>query len=394
MPYACMKSGVVMFAIMLGIVAFASDHAVKLLFVAVETMTTNKPNDINPEHVSYSALGRVMNSKKLEMLGSWSVTLQQIGCCIAYVVVIGDIFEPLAKHFIYESESTRWVTQVLIVAFLIFPLTLFRKFDSLKFTSFVAIACILAFVALVCIYGMYGIVNGAGGEVRSGTMNIWPRGVDMLAAFPIMSFAFLCHQNTFPIYREMQDPSPSRMNVVSHWSVAICVLVYLGSGLFGYSITKGDTESDLFNNFDVTGGAINVAVDIISVGFGLAIIFSYPVVVWEARRNIQHLVFGDKEFSFDKYVMLNLVIVSITATVGILAAQIEVVLGLVGSTCSPMMIYVLPPLLYLKSREFVKPSELPEYKKRDAGAYLLLVFGLSVIPLCIVVWALEQAKVI
>ena len=210
-------------------------------------------------------------------------------------MVIGDIFEPLAKHFIYESESTRWVTQVLIVAFLIFPLTLFRKFDSLKFTSFVAIACILAFVALVCIYGMYGIVNGAGGEVRSGTMNIWPRGVDMLAAFPIMLFAFLCHQNTFPIYREMQDPSPSRMNVVSHWSVAICVLVYLGSGLFGYSITKGDTESDLFNNFDVTGGAINVAVDIISVGFGLAIIFSYPVVVWEARRNIQHLVFGDKE---------------------------------------------------------------------------------------------------
>jgi solute carrier family 38 (sodium-coupled neutral amino acid transporter), member 2 len=394
MPYACKKSGWVMFMVMLMVVAFASDYAVKLLFLAVETMTTKRPRDIDPEHVSYSALGRVMKNKRLEMIGSWSVTLQQIGCCIAYVVVIGDIFEPLAKHFIYDDKATRSIVQILTLVLVIFPLTLIRKFDTLKFTSFVAIACIMAFVVLVIVYGLYGWIEGPGGEIREGEMKTWPSGVDMLTAFPIMSFAYLCHQNTFPIYRELSEPSPERMNYVSHFSIAICTFVYLGSGIFGYSIAKHDTESDLFNNFDVTGGAINTAVDIVSVGFGVAIVFSYPIVVWEARRNLQHLLFGQKEFAFSRYVMLNASIVIITGVVGIVASGIEKVLGLVGSTCSPMMIYVLPPLLYFESKKFLSADELKNTGSTDLGAKALLLFGIVLIPLCVTLWILGLANVL
>ena len=394
MPYACKKSGWFMFVVMLMIVSFASDYAVKLLFLAVDTVTTKRPRDIDPEHVSYSALGRVMKNKRLEMLGSWSVTLQQIGCCIAYVVVIGDIFEPLAKHFVYDDEATRSIVQVLTLVFVIFPLTLIRKFDTLKFTSFLALAFIMSFVILVIVYGLYGWIEGPGGEIREGSMKMWPSGVDMLTALPIMSFAYLCHQNTFPIYRELANPSPERMNRVSHFSIAICTFVYVGSGIFGYSIAKGDTESDLFNNFDVTGGAINTAMDIVSVGFGFAIVFSYPIVVWEARRNLQHLLFGQKEFSFSRYVMLNAAIVIITGVIGIVAKQIEVVLGLVGSTCSPMMIYVLPPLLYFESKKFMTSDELKNSGSTDMGAKALLLFGGILIPLCVTLWVLSVSKVL
>jgi len=394
MPFAAKKSGMVMFVVMLLMVAGLSDYAVKLLFLAVDTMTSKRPNDIDPEHVSYSMLGKVMGNKKLEMIGSWSVTLQQIGCCIAYVVVIGDILEPIFRHFLWDSSFTRPITQIVTLAFIIFPLTLVRKFDSLKFTSFIAVAFILVFAVVVFVYGFMAATGYEGSEIRKGSVNVWPDGVKVLTSIPIMTFAYLCHQNTFPIYREMQSPSPKRMGTVAHFSVGVCSFVYLCSGIFGYIITKDDTESDLFKNFDFSGSTINIVMDVVSVGFGLAIIFSYPVVVWEARRNIQHLVFGDAEFSFGRYVLLNASIVIVTGTIGVAAKQIETVLGIVGSTCSPMMIYVLPPLLFLEARKFMNPAELQETSADARGAYALLIFGVVLIPLCVVLWALGLAGVL
>eukprot|EP00939_MAST-03C_sp_MAST-3C-sp1_P005453 g5453.t1 len=394
MPFAVKKSGLVFFVGMLLTVALLSDYAVKLLFIAVDVMTSKRPNDIDPEHVSYSALGKVMGNRKLEMIGSWSVTLQQIGCCIAYVVVIGDILEPIAQHFIWDDAAIRSIMQIVTLVFVIFPLTLLRQFDSLKFTSFLAIAFIVSFVCVVLVYGAMAAAGYKGSEIRSGSLKIWPDGVNILSSIPIMTFAYLCHQNTFPIYREMDSPSPKNMGTVSHFSIGICTAVYLGSGIFGYVITKDDTESDLFKNFKFDGSTINYIMDIVSVGFGFAIVFSYPVVVWEARRNIQHLVFGKKHFSFGRYVALNAVIVTTTGIIGVLAHKVDTVLGIVGSTCSPMMIYVLPPLLFLEARKFMNPAELLESSADARGAYGLLILGIVLIPLCVTLWVLGLCGVL
>ena len=44
-----------------------------------------------------------------------------------------------------------------------------------------------------------------------------------------------------------------------------------------------------------------------------------------------------KPYDFKRYLAWNIGIVAVTVTVGILAPGIDVVLGLVGSTCSPLM---------------------------------------------------------
>ena len=92
--------------------------------------------------------------------------------------------------------------------------------------------------------------------------------------------------------------------------------------------------------------------------------------------------------------MLNAAIVCVTGTVGVATDKIETVLGFVGSTCSPMMIYVLPPLLFLQSRKFMNPAELQASASDAKGAYMLLIFGIVLIPLCVTLWALDLAGVL
>ena len=44
------------------------------------------------------------------------------------------------------------------------------------------------------------------------------------------------------------------------------------------------TKPDLLKNFKVAGSSVSGIMDILRVGFGCALIFSYPIVVWEARH--------------------------------------------------------------------------------------------------------------
>ena len=119
----------------------------------------------------------------------------------------------------------------------------------------------------------------------------------------------------------------------------------------------------------------------VRVGFGISFVLSYTIIIFEARHNVDLLVHGHIPYSFRRYLKLNIVLVSLTATVGILAPNIDVVLGLVGSTCSPMMMFVLPALFGLCSdnRSWLHPAK--------RGALLLFIFGSALIPTCTIIWA-------
>ena len=125
----------------------------------------------------------------------------------------------------------------------------------------------------------------------------------MISAIPIICFAFLCHMNAFPIYNELraapEDTSFTRtssgsssgrmskaggMGRVGQRSMLLCGLVYALSGVFGYACFLEATKPDLLKNFKVAGTSVSPLMDVLRVGFGCALIFSYPIVVWEARH--------------------------------------------------------------------------------------------------------------
>jgi hypothetical protein len=163
------------------------------------------------------------------------------------------------------------------------------------------------------------------------------------------------------------------------------------------------TCSDILKDFGFSGSAIDLTVSVLRIGFGFAIVFSYPVVLWEARVNLSRLIFGRTDLPAAANAALNLALVASTTVVGVLVPRITDVLDLVGSTCSPAMIFILPALFYLRSMSIpldgdgaggAAPGEADGARRRDRAAALLsLGFGTCAMVCCLTLWTLKQTGV-
>ena len=106
-------------------------------------------------------------------------------------------------------------------------------------------------------------------------------------------------------------------------------------------------------------------------------------MVWEARHNLDTLVFGRRPYKFSRHFAVTAFVVGLSCTIGILAPNIQIVLELVGSTCSPIMVYILPGLF------FVKAMGGPVLTRKNAPALALIALGCTLIPLCLFIWVLK-----
>jgi hypothetical protein len=113
----------------------------------------------------------------------------------------------------------------------------------------------------------------------------------------------------------------------------------------------------------VRNTAISPLMDSVRSGFGISFVLSYPVIIFEARSNIDLLLFGQRPYCFWRYFKLNVALVGLTTLVGILAPSIDVVLGLVGSTCSPTMCSCCPRCS--DSRRTTSPGQRPPSAPRS-----------------------------
>jgi amino acid permease len=75
---------------------------------------------------------------------------------------------------------------------IVIPLSFLRRLDSLKYTSIIALFSIAYLVVLVVAHYIRGDTIADRGTVR---VFEWAGPVSALAAFPVIVFAYTCHQN-------------------------------------------------------------------------------------------------------------------------------------------------------------------------------------------------------
>lgn len=75
---------------------------------------------------------------------------------------------------------------------IVIPLSFLRRLDSLKYTSVVALCAIGYLIILVLFHFIKGDTLADRGEVHYFT---WQGPVAALASFPVIVFAYTCHQN-------------------------------------------------------------------------------------------------------------------------------------------------------------------------------------------------------
>ncbi|PPJ50263.1 hypothetical protein CBER1_04896 [Cercospora berteroae] len=309
-----------------------------------------------------------------------AIMLKCFGVGVSYLIIIGDLMPGVIRGFVgnvndqlYLVDRQFWVTAFMLV---VIPLSFLRKLDSLKYTSMVALVSISYLVVLV-VY--HFIANDAGHEKGAVHWVRWQGLGSTLSSFPVIVFAYTCHQNMFSILNEIADNSPKRTTAVVTASIGTAASTYILVAVTGY-LTFGD---NVLGNI-VAQYVPNAASTVGRAAIVILVMFSYPLQVHPCRASLDavlkwrpvnrqaqeftpvpssrgspsrySLLTGKvpvgrptpTEMSEVRFAILTTCIIIMSYIVAMTVSSLDKVLAYVGSTGSTAISFILPGLFYYK----------------------------------------------
>lgn len=142
-----------------------------------------------------------------------AIAIKCFGVGVSYLIIIGDLMPGVVRGFhegadaipflvdrhfwvtcfMYVSPTFVWlVLDANIARLVVIPLSFLRRLDSLKYTSIIALISIGYLVVLVVYHFAKGDTMAERGPIR---VVKWAGLVSTLQSFPVVVFAYTCHQN-------------------------------------------------------------------------------------------------------------------------------------------------------------------------------------------------------
>ncbi|KAI9820055.1 MAG: hypothetical protein M1826_001045 [Phylliscum demangeonii] len=211
-----------------------------------------------------------------------AIAIKCFGVGVSYLIIIGDLMPGVVAAFGAHTDAWNfmddrhfWVTFFMLI---MVPLCFLRRLDSLKYTSVIALIAIGYLVILVLAHFIKGDTLADRGPVRVTT---WAGIIPTLRSFPVVVFAYTCHQNMFPILNELGNNSPTRTASVVLTSIGSACTTYMLVAITGY-LSFGD---------HVTGNIIamyppSTASTISKAAIVIFFMLSYPLQLHPCRASI------------------------------------------------------------------------------------------------------------
>ncbi|KAE9963245.1 hypothetical protein BLS_009493 [Venturia inaequalis] len=319
-----------------------------------------------------------------------AIAIKCFGVGISYLIIIGDLmpgvvlgFNENAGEIGYLVDRHFWVTAFMLI---VIPLSFLRRLDSLKYTSVVALCAIGYLIILVLFHFIKGDTLADRGEVHYFT---WQGPVAALASFPVIVFAYTCHQNMFSVLNEISNNSHFRTTSVVVTSIGTACFVYILVAITGY-LSYGD---------NVGGNIVAMYPPSVPATIGRAaivvlVMFSYPLQVhpcrasidgilnWRPRRtrseesspsriSLPGAIKREKkaEMSDTRFAAITSLIIICSYIVAMTVSSLEKVLAYVGSTGSTSISFILPGLFYYKISSPDSPLHQALLKEDDDEDY-------------------------
>ncbi|XP_022900664.1 putative sodium-coupled neutral amino acid transporter 10 isoform X2 [Onthophagus taurus] len=174
----------------------------------------------------------------------------------------------------------------------------------------------------------------------------------ILQCLPIFSMALFCQTQLFEIYQAIPNANLDRMNNMIRMAVNICTCVYIFVGTFGYiAVCDQPFTGNILLSFKSS-----VITEIIKIGFVLSVAVSFPLIIFPCRASLfsmtyaqayKSLEYGRSYIPDSNFRFLTVAIISISLLIGILIPNIELVLGLIGSTIGILICVLFPATSFI-----------------------------------------------
>eukprot|EP00922_Rhytidocystis_sp_ex-Travisia-forbesii_P064050 GHVS01095236.1.p1 GENE.GHVS01095236.1~~GHVS01095236.1.p1 ORF type:complete len:616 (+),score=99.59 GHVS01095236.1:157-1848(+) len=365
-PFAIRNTGVVLGVVLLLFVGYLSITATSCV-INVLNFTELK---------TYEELAVRTGGRAFGVVVELSIILFCFGVSVGYLISVGDIASSILSNVVPDGASwwqqvllTRPALLVFITAFILLPLCLTDKLETLRFTSFLGVAVILFVVAVVTLFfAVHGVADG-----KISTL-LFPSNFGApIRASSLLVFAFSCQANVPGIYCELENQNSRRMVKVSSRSVLLCLVVYGMMGVCGFLTFGSVTDANILRNFDAQLST-NYLVVVAFAGMCVAITFAYPMNIFPCRFSIEMLVFFSQPNLISPTVQIIIAVITVAGSLicAILMPSISLMFQLVGATAGAFVSFILPGYFYVR----LLPGSLFHPRKMRAGA--LMLFGITV----------------
>ncbi|KAJ1882419.1 hypothetical protein H4R99_002685 [Coemansia sp. RSA 1722] len=278
--------------------------------------------------------------------------------------VLGSLFPSLGQSAFGKVVFSRRFVIAFFVVCLAYPLSLYRDVGKLGKTSAFAVVAMCTIIVSVIVEGprIDKTLRAAPGSpvVLANT--------GVFQAMGVITFAFVCHHNSFMIYGSLRKPTLNRYFEVIHISTLIATVASLVIACFGYICFRDKTQGNILNNFPQDDFLINVARFL----FALNMITTFPMETLVAREVVDSLCFPNSGFSMKRHVWITTVLCALGLVVGQTVCNLGVLLELTGGLSASFLAFILPSACYLRL------SSAPLSSWKNLPHWLCIAFGLTV----------------
>ncbi|KAL3434005.1 transmembrane amino acid transporter protein-domain-containing protein [Aspergillus tetrazonus] len=301
-----------------------------------------------------------------------AIAIKCFGVGVSYLIIIGDLMPGVVQGFVGEAaydflvDRHFWVTAFMLI---IIPLSYLRRLDSLKYTSIAALVSMAYLVILVVYHFIIGDTKEGRGPIR---VIRWAGAVPTLSSFPVIVFAFTCHQNMFSILNEISNNSHFRTTAVVLASIGSSATTYILVAITGYLSFGNSVGGNIVGMYPP-----GVWATIGRAAIVILVMFSYPlqchpcrasvdaVLHWRPKRFTRSRSEGSphrhpllpagprgsrtpEPMSDLRFSVITTSILILSYIVAMSVSSLEAVLAYVGSTGSTSISFILPGMFYYK----------------------------------------------
>eukprot|EP00075_Anas_platyrhynchos_P007664 XP_021127749.2 putative sodium-coupled neutral amino acid transporter 11 isoform X1 [Anas platyrhynchos] len=370
LPYSMKEAGFPLGVLLLFGVAYITDYSIILLIKGGNLSNTNSYQELVRK--TYGFIGYLILST-LQFLYPFIAM-------ISYNIITGDT---LTKVFLRipgvgpdNILTDRHFIILLTTIIFTLPLSLYRDIAKLGKVSLISL--ILTIVILVIV--MVRTVTLGPQVPKSENAWIFAKS-NAVQAVGVMSFAFICHHNSFLIYGSLEEPTLNNWSRITHVSVSLAVVISVLFAACGYMTFTGYTEGDIFENYCRDDNLATFG----RFCYGVTVILTFPLECFVTREVIANVFFhGNLSTVF--HIVVTVIIIAVATGVSLVYDCLGIVLELNGVLSATPLVFIIPTACYLKlSKERWNHSD-------NLISCLILVIGVLVMTVGFVLTLLHPQE--
>ncbi|KAJ2742108.1 hypothetical protein GGI20_004720 [Coemansia sp. BCRC 34301] len=331
LPYALKEAGFYFGIFVMVLVALLTVFSLNTLIYS-----GRRAGQYKYESVSAAALGR-----SGYYLLSFALSVNSIGSCISYLIIVGDIVTALVQTTFGASFfTTRQVVIVVAAVGFTLPLLFFRTLEPLVKPSALSVFCLPVIVLIVAVRGpTYALPEPAPTPVF---------GPSILPAFGVIAFAYSCTQTCFQNYQTLQSKTLGAWSKATTYATATSAAIYLSFSVISYKSFGLGTQPNLLNNFGDDDALANIA----RVLLAFTLTLTYPMQFYPVRDLLGEFLGLPVETltraQRPLFHALALAMFASTLVTALVVTDLGFVFKLIGTAASSLLVFGLPGIIYLR----------------------------------------------